>query len=89
MFNYSSTTIINSDKDFTSGKPMFASLSANEKHGAILRILRDYTFEAPYIQKIYPILIYMPGRRVRFDQCRFTESGPTMELYAYSTPPPI
>jgi len=53
MFNFSTTTIINSDKDFQSDKALFSSIAADAKHGAILRIKRDFTFEMPYIKKVY------------------------------------
>lgn len=53
MFHFQSTTLINSDKDFRSEKARFSSLSEDEKHGAILRIKRDYTFEMPGILKVY------------------------------------
>lgn len=85
MFNYSSTTIINSDKDFTSGKPMFASLSANDKHGAILRILRDYTFEAPYIQKIYKRVATEPvNAEVEIDCAALIKALPASTVYPLS-----
>ena len=53
MFNFSTTTIINSDKDHMSDKALFSSLAKTTKHGAILRIKRDFSFEMPYIQKVY------------------------------------
>lgn len=53
MFKYTSTTILNSDKDVRSDKAMFSSVSADDKHGAILKIKRDYTFEMPGITKVY------------------------------------
>lgn len=54
MFNFTTTTVINSDTDLQSGKPMF-SAQKDEKgnHGAILKIKRDFTFEMPGITKIY------------------------------------
>ena len=53
MFNFATTTIINSDTDVRSDKALFSSIAADDKHGAILRIKRDFTFEMPYIQKVY------------------------------------
>jgi hypothetical protein len=53
MFNFTTTTIINSDKDYTSGKALYSSVTATGNHGALLRIKRDFTFELPYITKIY------------------------------------
>lgn len=53
MFNFATTTIINSDTDVRSDKALFSSIDAGDKHGAILRIKRDFTFEMPYIQKVY------------------------------------
>lgn len=53
MFNFQTTTIINSDKDYRSDKPLFSSISADAKHGAILKIKRDFTFEMPGIVKVY------------------------------------
>lgn len=53
MFNFATTTIINSDKDVRSDKALFSSIAKDDKHGAILRIKRDFTFEMPYIQKVY------------------------------------
>lgn len=53
MFNFATTTIINSDTDVRSDKALFSSIEADDKHGAILRIKRDFTFEMPYIQKVY------------------------------------
>lgn len=53
MFNFSTTTIINSDKDYRSDKALFSSISADAKHGAILRIKRDFTFEMPGITKVF------------------------------------
>lgn len=52
MFNFSTTTILNSDKD-KSGKALFSSLAADNKHGAILKIKNDFTFEMPGIAKVY------------------------------------
>lgn len=53
MFKYTSTTILNSDTDKQSGKPMFSSIEAQGLHGPILKIKRDYTFEMPGIVKVY------------------------------------
>lgn len=53
MFNFITTTIINSDKDLQSGKALFSSVAADTKHGAILKIKRDFTFEMPYIEKVF------------------------------------
>lgn len=53
MFNFATTTIINSDKDVRSDKALFSSIAEDDNHGAILRIKRDFTFEMPYIQKVY------------------------------------
>jgi hypothetical protein len=53
MFNFTTTTIINSDKDFKSDKALFSSLSASDKHGRILRVKRDFTLEMPGITKVY------------------------------------
>ena len=52
MFNFSTTTIINSDKDM-SGKTMFSSITASGSHDAILRIKNDFSLEKPYIKKVY------------------------------------
>lgn len=53
MFNFTTTTIINSDKDYRSDKALFSSISADDKHGKILKIKRDFTFEMPGIVKVY------------------------------------
>lgn len=53
MFNFSTTTIINSDKDVRSDKALFSSIAKTASHEAILRIKRDYSFEKTYIQKVY------------------------------------
>lgn len=53
MFNFTTATIINSDKDLQSGKALFSSIAADANHGAILRIKRDFTFEMPAITKVF------------------------------------
>lgn len=53
MFNFSTTTIINSDKDFMSDKALFSSIAASGTRGAILKVKRDFHFEMPYITKVY------------------------------------
>ncbi len=60
MFKYSTTTIINSDTDLGSDKALFSSIDADDKHGAILRIKRDYTFEMPGITKVYKKVAFEP-----------------------------
>ncbi len=60
MFNFTTTTIINSDKDYMSDKALFSSIAKNAKHEAILRIKRDFTFEKPYIEKVYKKVAALP-----------------------------
>lgn len=60
MFNFTTTTIINSDKDYMSDKALFSSIAKNAKHDAILRIKRDFTFELPYIKKVYKKVAALP-----------------------------
>lgn len=52
MFNFSTTTIINSDKDM-SGKAMYSSITASGNHDAALKVKNDFFLEKPYIKKVY------------------------------------
>lgn len=53
MFNFITTTIINSDKDLSSGRALYSHVAKDKKHDDILKIKRDFTFEKQYVTKIY------------------------------------
>lgn len=85
MFNFSTTTLINSDKDARSDKALFSSISADAKHGAILRIKRDFTFEMPGITKVYKKEAAEAVRaEVKVDCAKLLEALPADSIYPVS-----
>ena len=55
MFNYTTTTVINSDKD-TSGKDLFKAVSTTDSDGTVhkeVRVCRHLTFKDKNVQAIY------------------------------------
>lgn len=83
MFNFSTTTLINSDKDFRSERARFSALAAEEgKHGAILKIKRDFTFEMPGIKKVYKKVAADAVRaEVTVDCGKLIDALPTKAVY--------
>lgn len=85
MFNFITTTIINSDKDFRSDKALFSSISADSKHGAILRIKRDFTFEMPGITKVYKKVAAEPTfAEITIDCDKLIKALPATTIYPVS-----
>lgn len=85
MFNFATTTIINSDKDVRSDKALFSSIAKDDKHGAILRIKRDFTFEMPYIQKVYKRVAAEPvPAQVTIDCNELIKALPANTIYPLS-----
>ena len=83
MFTFLTTTIINSDKDVRSDKALFSSIAEDAKHGAILRIKRDFTFEMPYIQKVYKKVASEPVMaEVTIDCDKLIKALPANTVYA-------
>ncbi len=71
MFNWTTTTVINSLKDLASGEPLVKVWTGaeNGENGLkagfsgvppVLKIKRDHTFEARYISKVYKAIAYNP-----------------------------
>lgn len=85
MFNFSTTTIINSDKDWKSDKALFSSIAADSKHGAILRIKRDFSFEMPNIKKVYKRVAAQPVlAEVTIDCDKLIKALPANTVYPLS-----
>lgn len=85
MFTFLTTTIINSDKDVRSDKALFSSIAEDAKHGAILRIKRDFTFEMPYIQKVYKKVASEPVMaEVTIDCDKLIKALPANTVYPVS-----
>lgn len=55
MFNFTTTTVINSDKDYTSGKARWIGTAADDSHNIVgsLNVLRVMNFKAPNVTAIY------------------------------------
>lgn len=55
MFNFTTTTVINSDKDYTTGKDRWIGTAANDSQKIVgsLNVLRVMNFKAPNVTAIY------------------------------------
>lgn len=85
MFNFNTTTIINSDKDVRSEKALFSSIAADDNHGAILKIKRDFTFEMPGITKVFKKVAAEPVyAQVTIDCEKLLAALPSTTVYPVS-----
>ena len=55
MFNFTTTTVINSSTDYTSGKARWIGTAADDSHNIVgsLNVLRVMNFKAPNVTAIY------------------------------------
>lgn len=53
MFQFTTTTVINSNKDFTTGKPLWSTQEAQDDKPASLHVKRVMSFKAPNVSAIY------------------------------------
>jgi len=84
MFNFTTTTILNSDKD-VSGKAMFSSKAAEGNIGAILRVKRDFTFQMPGIKKVFKKVGSEPTKcKITIDCDALIKALPTDVVYPVS-----
>ena len=70
MFNFTTTTVINSDKDYTSGKARWIGTAADDSHNIVgsLNVLRVMNFKAPNVTAIYKAVANDPEMaKVTFD----------------------
>ena len=83
MFNFVTTTIINSDKDIQSGKALFSSIAKEEgKHDAILKIKRDFTFEKKHIVKVFKKVANEPVKgEITIDCTALLSAIPVTAIY--------
>ena len=70
MFNFTTTTVINSSKDYTSGKDRWIGTAADDSHNIVgsLNVLRVMNFKAPNVTAIYKAVANDPEMaKVTFD----------------------
>ena len=86
MFNFTTTTVINSDKDYTTGKARWIGTAADDSHNIVgsLNVLRVMNFKAPNVTAIYKAVANDPQMaKVTFDFASLATKGDQLRLSVY------
>lgn len=86
MFNFTTTTVINSDKDYTSGKARWIGTAANDQKKIVgsLNVLRVMNFKAPNVTAIYKAVANEPEMaKVTFNFANLATKGDQLRLSVY------
>lgn len=86
MFNFTTTTVINSSKDYTSGKDRWIGTAANDQKKIVgsLNVLRVMNFKAPNVTAIYKAVANDPEMaKVTFDFTGLATEGDQLRLSVY------